>query len=90
MISERGERVAVVGLGRMGRAMAERLVAAGVELRVWNRTRARADGLDGARACGSPREATTGAAVVVSALADDAATRECLTAACRFMLSTLF
>jgi len=76
MISERGERVAVVGLGRMGRAMAERLVAAGVELRVWNRTRARADGLDGARACGSPREATTGAAVVVSALADDAATRD--------------
>ena len=76
MNSQTGERVAVVGLGRMGRAMAERLAAAGNELRVWNRTRSRADGLDGARACGSPREAATGAAVVVTALADDTATRD--------------
>lgn len=76
MSSERGERVAVVGLGRMGRAMAERLVGAGFELRVWNRTHARADGLDHARVCASPREAATGATVVLTALADDTATRD--------------
>jgi 3-hydroxyisobutyrate dehydrogenase-like beta-hydroxyacid dehydrogenase len=76
MTSETGEKVAVVGLGRMGRAMAERLAGAGNALRVWNRTRSRADGVDGARVCGSPREAATGAAIVVTALADDTATRD--------------
>jgi 3-hydroxyisobutyrate dehydrogenase-like beta-hydroxyacid dehydrogenase len=76
MTSETGEKVAVIGLGRMGRAMAERLAAAGNALRVWNRTRSRADQVGGGRACGSPREAATGAAIVVTSLADDTATRD--------------
>ena len=76
MTSETGEKVAVIGLGRMGRAMAERLAGAGNALRVWNRTRSRADEIAGARACGSPREAATGAAIVVTALADDTAMRD--------------
>jgi len=63
MTSETREAVAVVGLGRMGRAMAERLAAAGKQLRIWNRTPACADGLDGARVCGSPREAASGAGI---------------------------
>jgi len=75
MTSKTSGPVAVVGLGRMGRAMAERLVGAGFELHVWNRTPARTVGLDGACVCGSPREAAAGADVVVTSLADDAATR---------------
>jgi 3-hydroxyisobutyrate dehydrogenase-like beta-hydroxyacid dehydrogenase len=64
-----------VGLGRMGRQMAERLAGAGFRLQVWNRTRARAEGLPGARVCDSPREAAAGAGIVVSSLADDASVR---------------
>jgi 3-hydroxyisobutyrate dehydrogenase-like beta-hydroxyacid dehydrogenase len=72
-----GERMEVgfVGLGRMGRGMAGRLLAAGFPLRVWNRTRARAEELRGARVCESPREAAAGVRIVVSSLADDAAVR---------------
>lgn len=73
--AERAERGAVgfVGLGRMGRQMAERLSGAGFPLRVWNRTRARAEELPGAHVCASPREAATGARWVLSSLADDGA-----------------
>jgi 3-hydroxyisobutyrate dehydrogenase-like beta-hydroxyacid dehydrogenase len=74
---ERGGRgpLAFVGLGRMGWAMAERLAQAGFDLRVWNRTRARAEELRGARVCDSPREAASGASFVVTSLADDVAVR---------------
>lgn len=70
--------VAVLGLGRMGAAMARRLHEEGVEVAVYNRTRERAaalgselriDVLDHARQAGE-------APVVVSSLADDAAAEE--------------
>lgn len=70
--------VAVVGLGRMGRAMAERLRGAGLEVVVWNRTRSVADELaarTGARAVATPREAAAAGAVTIQSLADDAALR---------------
>ena len=35
-------RIGVAGLGRMGAAMAERLIAVGHEVHVWNRTPAKA------------------------------------------------
>jgi 3-hydroxyisobutyrate dehydrogenase/2-hydroxy-3-oxopropionate reductase len=72
-------RVAVVGTGRMGAAMAARIAGAGHPLTLWNRTRATAesvaDGLPGAAVAGSAREAAAAADVVVVSLADDAATR---------------
>jgi 3-hydroxyisobutyrate dehydrogenase-like beta-hydroxyacid dehydrogenase len=67
--------VAVVGLGRMGGAMARKLHGAGHEVTVFNRTRARAEALAdelGERAVGTAREAAH-APLVVSSLADDAA-----------------
>jgi 3-hydroxyisobutyrate dehydrogenase-like beta-hydroxyacid dehydrogenase len=60
----------------MGRQMAERLANAGVSLRVWNRTRARAEGLANAQAFDSAREAAAGADLVLSSLADDRAVRD--------------
>lgn len=69
------EQVAVIGLGRMGGAMARKLHDAGFEVTVFNRTRERADALAdelGVRAVGTAREAAQ-APVVVSSLADDAA-----------------
>jgi 3-hydroxyisobutyrate dehydrogenase-like beta-hydroxyacid dehydrogenase len=67
-------QAAVIGLGRMGRAMAERLVDAGFTLRVWNRTPARAADLN-ATVCATPAAAVRGAPLVLSALANDDAVR---------------
>jgi 3-hydroxyisobutyrate dehydrogenase len=69
-------RVAVVGTGRMGAAMARRVAEAGHELALYNRTpetaAALADEL-GATAVASAREAAERADVVITSLADDAA-----------------
>jgi 3-hydroxyisobutyrate dehydrogenase len=61
----------------MGAAMADRLLAAGHALRVYNRTASRAESLvrQGARLYGSPRDACTGADAVISMVADDQASR---------------
>jgi 3-hydroxyisobutyrate dehydrogenase-like beta-hydroxyacid dehydrogenase len=68
-------RLAFVGLGAMGQAMAGSLLAAGHELAVYNRTPERAESLRarGARVASTPAEAARGAEVVVSMLSDDAA-----------------
>lgn len=70
-------RVAFIGLGRMGIGMARRLLDGQHELRVFNRTAARADELvaQGARVFATPREACEGAEAVVCMLADDEASR---------------
>jgi len=67
-------RVAVIGTGRMGAAMAARIAGAGHSLTVWNRTRAKAEAAAGAVA-DSPREAVAGADVAIVSLADDEAVR---------------
>ncbi len=70
-------RIAVLGLGAMGSRMAARLIDAGFQVTVWNRTPARADTLveRGATVAGSPGEAADGADVVLSMVRDDAASR---------------
>lgn len=64
--------VAFLGLGRMGSLMAGRVLAAGHDLTVWNRTAARTQPLvaDGARAAGTPAAAAAAAEVVITMLAD--------------------
>ncbi len=61
--------VAFLGTGLMGAPMARNLAGAGHEVRAWNRTAAKAEGL-GATVAGSPAEAVDGADVVVTMLAD--------------------
>ena len=71
-----GSRVAVVGTGRMGAAMVGTLSRAGVEVVVFNRTRAKAAAAaeaTGAAVAATAREAAASAQVVLSSLADDAA-----------------
>ena len=70
-------RVAFIGLGRMGRGMAARLVAAGHTVVVHNRSREKAADLlaAGARWAGSPAEAAAGAEAVFVMVSDDAASR---------------
>jgi 2-hydroxy-3-oxopropionate reductase len=64
-------RIAFLGLGIMGRPMASRLVAAGHEVSVWNRT-ARQH-VEGATTAVSPADAAKDAEVVWSCVADTAA-----------------
>jgi len=69
--------VGFIGLGTMGRPIAENLVRAGHRVRVWNRSRAPVDAISklGAIPVTTPREAFSGDAVF-SMLADDNAVRE--------------
>jgi 3-hydroxyisobutyrate dehydrogenase-like beta-hydroxyacid dehydrogenase len=74
-------RIAVLGMGKMGHAVAGRLLDGDHELTVWNRSAGKADDLvaRGARAASSPAEATEGADVVITSLANDAAVLEVVT-----------
>jgi 3-hydroxyisobutyrate dehydrogenase-like beta-hydroxyacid dehydrogenase len=64
--------VGVLGLGAMGSRIARRLLDAGYEVHVWNRTPERAAPLvaAGAAAAASPREATGASDLVATMLAD--------------------
>jgi 3-hydroxyisobutyrate dehydrogenase-like beta-hydroxyacid dehydrogenase len=68
--------VGFIGLGNMGRAMADSLVRAGHKVRVWNRSRRPVDEMAqiGAMVADAPGDAMRGDAVI-SMLADDDATR---------------
>jgi 3-hydroxyisobutyrate dehydrogenase-like beta-hydroxyacid dehydrogenase len=75
--------VAVLGMGRMGSAMARRLAGAGHSVVVWNRNHERAEAVARSApgrlvARRDPAEAIRGCSVVVSMLADGHATREVL------------
>lgn len=69
--------VAFIGLGNMGRGMAQRLLVAGHDLRVYNRTTAKAADLEkaGVRVFSTPKEACVGAKAVIAMTADDASSR---------------
>jgi 3-hydroxyisobutyrate dehydrogenase len=66
-----------IGLGRLGRAMARRLIEEEVELVVWNRTPEKAQGL-GAEVAKSPAEVFEKARFVFLCLFDSGAVREVL------------
>lgn len=72
------QRIAWLGLGTMGEAMARRLAAAGFPLTAWNRTRARSEALAalGVTIAGDPADAVRDADVVVLMLTGPAAVRE--------------
>ncbi|MBN3849266.1 NAD(P)-dependent oxidoreductase [Paraburkholderia sp. Ac-20342] len=73
--------IGFIGLGEMGAAMAENILKAGHQVRVWNRSPEKAQALagQGAQIVATPAEAFAGDAVF-SMLADDAALREVITA----------
>src|SRR5688572_16798475 len=69
------QRVGFLGLGTMGGGMAARLLGASFAVTAWNRNAGRAEPLRaaGAAIAASPRDAAAGADVVISMVADDAA-----------------
>jgi 3-hydroxyisobutyrate dehydrogenase len=70
-------RVAFIGLGNMGHGMASRLLAAGHQLNLYNRTAARAESLvrAGAHLYSTPKAACQGVEAVISMVTDDSASR---------------
>ena len=73
--------IAFLGTGRMGAPMAANLARGGFAVRAWNRTASRAAPLaqDGAVIAGSLAEAVKGAGIVITMLADGAATQQAVT-----------
>jgi 3-hydroxyisobutyrate dehydrogenase len=73
--------VAVLGMGTMGTPIARNLLRAGFELRVWNRTPAKAEALaaEGASYAPQPSVAVRGADVLITMLADGAAVEHVMT-----------
>jgi 3-hydroxyisobutyrate dehydrogenase len=71
-------KIAVLGLGRMGQAIAHRLQEGGHDLTVWNRTKGRTDELvtAGATEADSPGDAVAAVDMAITSLANDDAVRE--------------
>jgi 3-hydroxyisobutyrate dehydrogenase-like beta-hydroxyacid dehydrogenase len=71
-------KIGFLGLGNMGTPMALRLIGAGHELSVWNRSEERTKPLihEGAIAAATPAEAELGSDAVITMLLDDAAYEE--------------
>ena len=72
------KKVTLIGLGNMGTGIAQNILKAGFDLTVYNRTAAKAEPLArlGANVANSPREAAQQAEIILSIVADDAASRE--------------
>jgi 3-hydroxyisobutyrate dehydrogenase len=72
------KNVTVIGLGNMGTGIARRILQAGFDLTVYNRTMAKAEALanSGAKAATSPREAVQNAELIICIVADDAASQQ--------------
>jgi len=72
--------VGFIGLGLMGKPMAQNLLRAGFPLVVWNRTRSKADDLvrDGAKLAANPREAAAQADVLITIVSDPPALEDVL------------
>lgn len=69
-------RVAVLGTGKMGAAAARRLASQGHDVRLWNRTRARAEALGVGKVFESPTAAADDAQVALSVLTGPEAVRD--------------
>jgi 3-hydroxyisobutyrate dehydrogenase len=63
----------IVGIGNMGRPIAEHLSEVGETLALWNRTREKAEGIAGSAVLDTPRAVVESADVTLSLLANDAA-----------------
>ncbi|MEJ2681023.1 MAG: NAD(P)-dependent oxidoreductase [Gammaproteobacteria bacterium] len=74
-------KIAVLGIGLMGKPMVENLVAAGHELHIWNRSQHKAEALNTIATCHKlPNEAAAHAEVLITMLYDGAITSEVLIA----------
>jgi len=73
-----GEKLGYLGLGMMGFPMSRRLLNAGLEVAVWNRSAAKSKALvdAGAKAAANPREVATSASIIFMCVTDAAAVED--------------
>ena len=64
-------KIGIVGLGRMGAAISQRLRAQGFELTGWDRNAAAMRAADGVRVVGNPAEVADAAEIVISIITED-------------------
>jgi len=67
------QNIGIVGLGRMGAAMAERLLECGFPLVGWNRTRIRAEAVSGLTVADTPSEVADQSDIIIVMLLDEIA-----------------
>jgi 2-hydroxy-3-oxopropionate reductase len=72
------ETVGFIGLGIMGKPMAENLIEAGYDLVVYNRTREKAEDLEGSTVADSPREVAEQSDIIITMLPDSPQVEEVL------------
>jgi 3-hydroxyisobutyrate dehydrogenase len=78
-VVEQGEgtikNIGFIGLGKMGKPMAKRLLGAGFSLNIWNRTKSKAMDLSkqGAKVMDSPKEVAARSDVIITVVFDDVA-----------------
>ena len=72
------DTVGFIGLGIMGRPMAENLIEGGYDLVVYNRTREKAGELSGATVAGSPKEVAENSDIIITMLPDSPQVEEVL------------
>jgi 3-hydroxyisobutyrate dehydrogenase len=75
-IKQKGDTVmtiGIVGIGNMGRSIAEHLSEVGETLALWNRTAAKAQGIPNSTVMQTPRNVVEASDIVLSILADDSA-----------------
>ena len=72
------EKIGFIGLGIMGHPMAENLIEAGYDLVAYNRTRERAEELEGATVADTPREVAGQSGIIITMLPDSPQVEEVL------------
>src|SRR5215216_6230123 len=72
------ERVGFIGLGIMGKPMAENLIESGYDLVVYNRTREKAEELDGATVAETPKAVAEQSDIIITMLPDSPQVEEVL------------
>jgi 2-hydroxy-3-oxopropionate reductase len=72
------DTVGFIGLGIMGKPMAQNLIEAGYDLVVYNRTREKAEELDGATVAESPRAVAEQSDIIITMLPDSPQVEEVL------------
>ena len=77
-MSDVAEKVGFIGLGIMGRPMAENLIEAGYDLVAYNRTREKAEELDGATVADTPSEVAQQSDIIFTMLPDSPQVEEVL------------